>query len=258
MIGPRPNLRNVTTAVLGELHSAIATARLPMPITRGGLVGLGIRQHLVDIEGVLGGHTKEACLTILEVAMTERGERVVPPQLVWTGPEGAGSTARDTGAVLRTLFEKAQQIVILAGYRFDHAVETLEALHRSMSANEQLQAIFFVDVPQVAGNVLPQLHVDRYLAMFLETNWPFGHPYPRIFFDVRALVPGPPYYRLHLRCVVVDMLKAYVSSANFAEWGQPRNFEVGVLIEDQTFARSLGGQWLGLTKGGLVQEYEVE
>ena len=257
-MGPRPNLRNVNTPVLVELHGAIAADRLPIPIQRASLLGLGIRHQIADIEGVLGGQTKEACLTILEVAIVERGERRAPPELVWTGPEGAGSSARDTKMVLQSFFQQAQQLVIVAGYRFDYAVEILEPLHQAMSTHENLQVFFFVEVPQVAGNVLPQLHVDRYLAKFLETNWPFGKPYPRIFFDVRALVPGPPYFNLHAKCVVVDMVRAYVSSVHFAGRGPERNFDVGVVSEDPTFSRSLGGQWLGLTKGGLVQEYEVE
>lgn len=256
--GPRPSLRNVSTTVLVELHGAIAADRLPIPISRASLLACGIRHHLVDIESVFAGQTKEACLMILQVAMTERGERTLLPELVWSGPEGAGSTARDTAVVLRSLFEDARHSVILAGYRFDHVVEILEPLHRTMARNEQLQTLFFVDVPQVEGNVLPQLHVDRYLARFFETSWPFGKPYPRIFFDVRALVPGPPYYSLQPKCVIVDMVKAYVSSANFTQPGHGRNFEVGVMIEEPTFARSFGGQWLGLTKTGLVQEYEVE
>jgi phosphatidylserine/phosphatidylglycerophosphate/cardiolipin synthase-like enzyme len=46
-----------------------------------------------------------------------------------------------------------------------------------------------------------------------------------------------------------------VSSANFTERGQDRNIEVGVLIEDPSFASYLAGQWLGLVDAGIVGEW---
>lgn len=254
----RPSLRHVPSTVLGELRSAILSNRLPTPIDRAALVGLGIRHDLRQIEEVLAGQTKEACLLILEVALEERGERSLPPELVWTGPEGFGSTARDTAIVLRSLFENAQRSVILAGYSFDHAAEVLAALHRSMKKHEQLQVLFFVDVPQIEKNVTVDWHIERHLKQFRATNWPFGAPHPRVYFDKRALTPGPPHHSLHAKCVVVDLEKAFVSSANFTQRGQERNIEVGVYLEDQAFARSLGGQWFGLIEAGLVQEYAVE
>ena len=88
-------------------------------------------------------------------------------------------------------------------------------------------------------------------------SWPFGEPRPRLFYDKRALKPGPPYCSLHAKCVVVDGLKAFVSSANFTQRGQERNIEVGVLIEDASFASYLAGQWLGLMDAGLVAEFCV-
>jgi phosphatidylserine/phosphatidylglycerophosphate/cardiolipin synthase-like enzyme len=57
--------------------------------------------------------------------------------------------------------------------------------------------------------------------------------------------------------VVVDGAKAFVSSANFTQRGQERNIEVGVLIEDASFANYLAGQWLGLIDAGMAGEYVV-
>ena len=65
-------------------------------------------------------------------------------------------------------------------------------------------------------------------------------------------MPGPPYSSLHAKCVVVDGLRALVSSANFTQRGQERNIEVGVLIEDATFAEFLSAQWMRLVDSGLV------
>ena len=92
---------------------------------------------------------------------------------------------------------------------------------------------------------------------FVAENWPFGEPRPRIYYDKRALRPGPPYCSLHAKCVVVDGARAFVSSANFTQRGQERNIEVGVLIEDASFASYLAGQWLGLIEAGIVGEYRA-
>ncbi len=52
---------------------------------------------------------------------------------------------------------------------------------------------------------------------------------------------------------MVDGVKAFVSSANFTQRGQERNIEVGVLIDDASFAGFLAGQWLGLVDWGVRQ-----
>lgn len=98
-------------------------------------------------------------------------------------------------------------------------------------------------------------HLDQHLGGFLADSWPFGRPRPRIYYDARTLVPGPPYSSLHAKCVVVDGVRALVSSANFTQRAQERNIEVGVLIEDPSFASFLAGQWLGLISAGFVAEY---
>ncbi len=55
--------------------------------------------------------------------------------------------------------------------------------------------------------------------------------------------------------MVVDGVRAFVSSANFTQRGQERNIEVGVLIEDPSFAGYLAGQWLGLIDAGIAGEH---
>jgi phosphatidylserine/phosphatidylglycerophosphate/cardiolipin synthase-like enzyme len=98
-------------------------------------------------------------------------------------------------------------------------------------------------------------HLAQFFRTFLVENWPFGEPRPRLYYDKRALRPGPPWCSLHAKCVVVDGAKAFVSSANFTQRGQERNIEVGVLIEDANFASYLAGQWVGLIDAEMVGEY---
>lgn len=254
MTGGRATLKQVSTTVLEQLRGSIASGILKPPLDRAALVGFGVRHQLEAIEQALAGHRSAACLAVLDVALAEREDRKPTPELVWTGPEAPAATARDTAVVLRELFEGARESVILGGYSFKHARDVLAPLSRSMRAYT-VDARFFVHVPQVESPVVSDEYLDVHLGTFLAESWPFGEPRPRIYYDKRSLVPGPPYSSLHAKCVVVDGARAFVSSANFTQRAQEQNIEVGVLIEDASFASFLAGQWLGLIEAGIVAEY---
>lgn len=250
----KPTLTRVGTTALRELRQAIAKGELRLPLSRHDLGLMGIHEEVAAILGVLGGHASTACLAILDAVIAEREALPPGPELVWSGPEAPKGKARDTAVVLRRLFEGAQQSVILAGYSFDHAEKVLEPLASNMEKRE-LEVLFFVNIKQAETKVAPQAYLVEQLGGFIEKNWPFGPPLPRLYFDKRALEPGPPYASLHAKCVVVDDARAFISSANFTQRGQERNIEAGVLIHDPRFARHLGAQWRGLIASGVVGEY---
>lgn len=254
MTTDRASLKNVSTTVLLELREAIAAGLLRTPVDRASLVGFGIRHQLDAIEHALAGHKTAACLAVLDVALAEREDRRPTPELVWTGPEAPVGTARDTAVVLQSLFEGARESVLLAGYSFDHAEDVLAPLYGAMRDHD-VSGRFFVDMPQIERHADADAHVTRFFKKFVDENWPFGEPRPRLYYDKRAIKPGPPWCSLHAKCVVIDGAKAFVSSANFTQRGQERNIEVGVLIEDASFASYLAGQWLGLIDAGMVGEY---
>ena len=245
-------LAGVSTTSLERLRGGLTSGRLRAPQSRANLITFGIREQLDALAAALGGHAREACLSILDVVLAERERDTRPaPELVWTGPEDTQTTARDTAVILRDLFESARQRVILAGYSFRDPREVLGPLHRSMHAHG-VQATFFIDVQQVEHRDDPNTAIQRQLQAFIDANWPFGPPYPELYCDRRALRPGPPWSSLHAKCVAVDGKRAFISSANFTSRGQERNIEAGALIHDATFAAQLERQWLGLVKAGLV------
>lgn len=250
----RPSLKEVSTTVLEQLRGAIASGLVKPPVDRAALVGFGVRHQLEAIEHALAGHKTAACLAVLDVVLAERETRRPTPELVWTGPEAPSGAARDTAVVLRELFEGARESVILAGYSFTHATQVLKPLYESMR-DHGVDARFFVHVQQIERGVDPDDYLNDQLGTFMAENWPFGEPRPRVYYDKRALVPGPPFCSLHAKCVVVDGAKAFVSSANFTQRAQERNIEVGVLVEDASFAGYLAGQWLGLIDVAMVAAY---
>jgi len=252
--GDHPDLSEVATSTLERLREAIAANRLPMPVTRSALLGEGIRHQLDALEGALIGHTAPACLTVLDVVLAERRAQVRPaPELVWTGPERANATARDTAVVLRALFERAQRQVILAGYDFTQGSALLEPLWLAMR-DRDVDVRFFLHIPQPDEPPTDlRLYGDQAVAAIMAGAWPFGDPRPRVYYDARALTLRPR-FNMHAKCVVVDGASALVTSANFTRRAQEQNLECGVLLEDAAFAHHLARQWLGLIDAGLVIE----
>ncbi|UJR84190.1 DISARM system phospholipase D-like protein DrmC [Sandaracinus amylolyticus] len=249
------DLSEVATSTLERLREAITSRKLGTPITRSALLAHGIRHQLDALEGALSGHSALACLSVLDVALAERRRARRPDaELVWTGPERSNATARDTAVVLRALFESARRQVILAGFSFEKGATVLEPLHRVMR-ERAIDARLFVHVEQLQHAADdPEAHAAERIAAFLHAAWPFGAPHPRVYYDRRALTPGPPWSSLHAKCVVVDAERAFVTSANFSLRAQEHNIEAGVLLHDPAFARHLARQWLGLVEAGLVAE----
>jgi phosphatidylserine/phosphatidylglycerophosphate/cardiolipin synthase-like enzyme len=252
---PQADLSEVSTTTLERLRDALARHQISTPLTRAGLLAFGIKHQLDALSGALSGHSTLACLSVLEVALAERRRAARPvPELVWTGPERSNATARDTAVVLRSLFESAQHQVILAGFSFEKGRGVLQPLHRVM-VERGLDVRFFVHVEQVQrADADAEAHLEKEIADFRRTAWPFGDPSPRLYYDKRALTVGPPWSSLHAKCVVVDGEVAFVSSANFSVRAQEHNIEAGVLLHDRAFALHLARQWLGLIEAGLVME----
>lgn len=190
-------------------------------------------------------------LLLLEAVLTERAKSKGPElALVWTGPDGDGSTARDTWVVFRELLAEAKESVLIAGFRFDHGVELFQALHAGMRDRGVVTQIF-VDAPSGRPDVPESEHVKRFIETFVISNWPFSVPHPEFYYDPRTVKPQSR-ASLHAKCVVIDQKKALVGSANFTQRGQSRNIEMGVLLNDEAFAQEIFGHWQGLIRSGLV------
>ena len=242
---------------LRDLLRAVEAGWLDFPCNDLNLSQAGVEpHHRSQVRHVLSPCTPEAARNLLEAAIAERIYRPPPRlELVWTGPEAHGSTARDTGIVVQHLFQRANKSVIIGGFRFDHGAHLFRPLHEAM-LRTGLEVAMFVDIEghtDTASEARP--YAERAIGALLRDNWPFGPPFPAVYYDPRSAIAGPPWVSLHAKCIVVDDCIVFVTSANFTERGQTRNIEVGVQIEDSGFARLLAQQWRSLVTGGLVERY---
>jgi phosphatidylserine/phosphatidylglycerophosphate/cardiolipin synthase-like enzyme len=254
----RADLSSVPDSTLERLREGLVTKRLRTPVTRAGLLDLGISHQLEVVEAALSGHSNLACLTVLDVTVAERDAvRRPAPELVWSGPERTNATARDTAVVLRELFEAAERHVVLAGYDFTQGSSLLEPLWVAMR-DRGVDVHFFVHIKQ--PDVVPPdaaKYGDDKVQEIMASTWPFGNPMPQTYYDTRACKPRP-WFNMHAKCVVVDGKVALITSANFTKRAQEQNTECGVLIHDATFAHHLARQWMGLVEAGLVFKARID
>ncbi len=252
------NLAHVSLPDLKALAQALDRGHIRPPFEHEALLSLDLA-NLSDTIDFLRPLSVDAVRAILAVAIGEREERPVPRlDLVWTGPEAKISPARDTGMVVRELFDKARRDVLICGFTFDHGEEIFRPLHAAM-VEHGVETALFLDVAgswkkdQEGTTAEADARVSKAVDFFFAENWTFGDPKPRIYYDPRTVKPFSK-VSLHAKCIVVDQRKTLVTSANFTDRGQTRNIEVGVLIEDVAFATRLHEQWWGLVSSNLLAE----
>jgi phosphatidylserine/phosphatidylglycerophosphate/cardiolipin synthase-like enzyme len=213
--------------------------------------------------------------TVIEAVLCERQHRQSPKlTLVWTGDDPRLSQSRHTKIYLPELFARARKQILIAGYSFDQSAQLFEALHDVMVEHGVLVQLF-VDIGQLLERLKqvarqqgrdfamlskplqlcrdPLSKGNATVTLFFQLLWPFDGARPRVYFDQRTASQCS-LVSLHAKCVVVDHLLSLITSANFTERGQSRNFEAGVEIEDEAFALSLARQWQNLIDEGVVVE----
>jgi phosphatidylserine/phosphatidylglycerophosphate/cardiolipin synthase-like enzyme len=251
---PPPTKIALSTRELQELVRAIERKLVRAPLDEEALAGAGLA-HLMPRLGALDGLPPELARSFALALLADRSRNICPQvQLVWTGPEAISSTARDTATVVRELFSRARTSVLVAGYSFDHGTDIMEPLYQSMKAHG-VEARFFVDIPRQEVKENAARHVARWAEGFFRENWPFPLR-PGLYFDPRA-VTHDTFSSLHAKCIVVDERLTLVTSANFTQRGHDRNIEVGAVIEDPFFARTLVEQWVAAVTAGVFLELDA-
>lgn len=245
-----PDLRTVLHAVTGEV---------PCPLTKQALSALGLTHAADNLVIALADCDEVGVRTALQVAIAERIHRPRPVlDLVWTGPAAKGTVSRDTAVVVRELFRRAQNSVLVGGFRFDHGESLFKPLYRSMK-DRGVSATLFLDIEGTAEvPAKAEVYAKASVTAFFKENWPFGDPVPIVYYDPNTARPGPPWVSLHAKFIVVDASKTLITSANFTDRGQTRNIESGVLVEDVAFARQVATQWTGLVDAGHVTRFDGE
>jgi len=155
--------------------------------------------------------------------------------------------------VVRELFEAAKERVLVSSYVLYQTAQLFEPLARAMESNPLLEVKLFVTVLRESKGHRDGDELVAAFAKRFRNDWP-GSRLPAVYHDPRSLVMGAGDRAvLHAKCVVVDGRRSFVTSANFTEAAQERNFELGLLADDELLARSIESQFETLIERNLVR-----
>jgi phosphatidylserine/phosphatidylglycerophosphate/cardiolipin synthase-like enzyme len=257
-----------------HLATALQTGRLQLPIDRLELsnhvpahLQLLVRtefEHLAVLE-----MTGQQIAYMLRLIAQERqvqqlgSDRV---DLVWTGVEVANNQSRDTKIVVRELFNLAKSQVTISSYALDSPGARLRQrrakshdlfapLAQRMDENPDLKVQLFVNIQRPYRNTEPESTILSQFALdFRQQVWQ-GRRLPELFYDPRALSTDfDTRACLHAKCVIVDDLYLFVTSANFTEAAHERNIEAGVMLTSESAAKSMRSQFEQLVRRGILKQ----
>lgn len=258
-------LQNLSATSLRELIKALKSGWLTTPIT-----SLSVQKYTnttphevaQELQRLINKGTPPTQLAFfLELLLNERERTHLIDDfidLVWTGPEAPGTTNLDTGVVVRDLFRKATNAVIISGYAIYQGKQVFKALAEQMESHPNLEVKMFLDVQRRRGDTTKASEIVREFAHTFKTkHWP-GNTYPAVYYDPRSLEIAPPKRSsLHAKCVIIDNQTAFLSSANFTEAAQNRNIEAGVLIRSAHFAQKLAHHFLALVETESLKQLHI-
>ncbi len=255
-------LLQLTNQELASISSGLKSGRLSPPFRSQSL------QRFVDAaqagpvaielqELMNQGFTAEMISAMVQLLIRQR-EALLAEQsiieLVTSGPEAAGIANRDTAIVVRELFARAEQSVLVVGYAIYQGKRVFEALAEKMRLLPQLEVTMCLDVNRDRQDKTPSdIVLSRFVQRFKDHQWPSATRLPLIYFDPRSIHDDEPVRSsLHAKVIVVDRRKVFVSSANFTEAAQDRNIEVGLLIESQMLATKITNHFATLADSRVL------
>ncbi|BAZ19245.1 phospholipase D/Transphosphatidylase (plasmid) [Kalymmatonema gypsitolerans NIES-4073] len=255
---------HLSRPALVNLAVALETGRLSPPFSTSNVanyIPVALNRDIVDELNrlnVIGVHSQHIAYTLRLLAEERSTSQAVSDRvdLVWTGPEIAGSQSRDTGVVVRELFSTAKISVLISSFAIDKkqkARELFMVLAERMDCNPELNVRMFLNVNRPHNSEVPtSILLREFASSFRQDIWP-GKRLPEVFHDPRALVVGVESKAcLHAKCVVVDKERVLVTSANFTEAAHERNIEAGVLLNNPVTAIALQMQFESLVTRNIL------
>jgi len=245
---------------LRALVSALRTGRLCPPYppasvqrTLNGAIAAEVSSALLELASSgMPAVAIARTLELLAAACESRPSIEDVIDLVTTGPEVRGVTNRDTSVVVRALFHKAEESVLVAGYAVYQGQRVFQALADRMLERSNLKVRMFLDIQRKQGDTSADSEVvARFAHRFRTAQWPAGRPLPEVYYDPRSLsTDSKASAALHAKCIVVDGFEVFVSSANFTEAAHERNIEVGLRMHSPVVAERITRVFESLATSG--------
>ena len=246
------DLKALVDALGNRLRSPYSTIAIKRFATESQADSIASRLSSLESSGFEPAQIK----LLLETVLAERSSQsdfANLVDLVTTGPEAPGMTNRDTAVVVRNLFSKARESVLVVGYAVFQGQQVFSELAARMDANPALAVRVHLDIRRDKDTSLESVIVKRFINRFKTSQWPTGSRLPEIYYDPRSVDTDPSKRAsLHAKCIVVDREEVFISSANFTERAQHRNIEVGLRISSTQLANQLTSHFSKLVENRLL------
>jgi len=250
-------LHRLSRPVLTDLARALSAGRLLTPYSTLSLREwvVGPDQGLVcqELERFrLAGMSPAQIGMVFDLLAIERAQQQSDQdriQMVWTGPDQEGFEARDTGVVARELLRHASRSLLITTFSISRDEATFEPVAAAMNENPDLDVtlVLNIDMSKEKPPLFGKEAICSFAEKFWSTQWPW-RPRPKVFFDPRG-TQRQQRASQHSKCVVVDLERVFVTSANYTESGQLRNIELGLVVHDAALARRVDVQFRSLISG---------
>lgn len=259
----KESLLSLAPSDLRSIASALRSGRLSAPISSLGLqrvIGVAASEKTASAlqSFVELGSSPAAIAETLELLASAIDSRPTIEdlvELVATGPQVVGVDSRDTGVVVADLLRQSERSVILSGYALYQGRQIFAELAERMEQRHELRVRMYLDIQRKIGDTTASEHLIReFCHRFRSKQWPPNKPLPEIYYDERSLEQDRSNgAALHAKCLVVDGVHVFISSANFTEAAQKRNIELGLLLHSQEIGEKVTTFFNRLVESGQLK-----
>lgn len=251
-------LRHRPVYELEHVRDALRSGRLKITAARLRVIG---RRDWSPWVSALSSFSSEALLSTIEALLEIATEQqsAPGPAVVWSGLEVPRSRVARTDQVLDRLLRQCERDILFAGYSFYRARTLLTPLVERMTKGARVRVVLDGTWMTLEPDTPRETAMAWLRGGFAKTAWPDGARLPELYCDPRTLVrtrndDGSVFapYSMHAKCLIVDRTVALVGSANFTKRAQENNLEVGALIHDESYVRTLLHQWESAIQHGIV------
>jgi phosphatidylserine/phosphatidylglycerophosphate/cardiolipin synthase-like enzyme len=249
-------IRSLPASTLQSMLQALRAGRLKPPYTAF-TVAEWVPQYSRDLLAAelvslqASGFTTGTLAITLEALAEDAASRqraIDQIELVWTSPDEEGPHVRDTSVVVGQLLSEARQSLWISTYSIFNGHEVFLPIEQAWSLRPGLEVVLILNVPPNE-----EAAVEKYAKTFWKYHWPWSRR-PAVFYDPRGCEKtlSPPACQ-HAKCILVDGVTAFITSANFTESAHERNIELGVLFrENSKVALAIRSKFESLIQNGFL------
>lgn len=183
---------------------------------------------------------------LLTAALAEEHRRQQESiELVWTGPDSHVIPVRQTAQVLLDLIRRARQRLLIVSYAVFRIPQIREALVNAAGRGVRIRVVLDLMTSTEVEGYNPLIAIGDEVASRSEVvYWPK---------EQRIADAGGKRGLLHVKCVVADGERLFISSANLTDQAFRLNMELGVMINGTRQAAEVEDHFAELLARGVLK-----